>query len=75
MCNETRYYVWKLYRSQQRFKSYNHDVYTKEFNKTALSSNDDKRLQTRDRIKTCPYGTNVFKVWESEMLIVKRIIL
>ena len=28
---------------QQRFKSYNHDVYTEEVNKIALSSNDDKR--------------------------------
>ena len=32
-----------VYRSQQRFKSYNHDVYTEEVNKIALSSNDDKR--------------------------------
>ena len=31
-----------VYRSQQRFKSYNHDVYTEEVNKIALSSNDDK---------------------------------
>ena len=31
-----------IYRLQQRFKSYNHDVYTEEVNKTALSSNDDK---------------------------------
>ena len=37
-----------VYRSQQRFKSYNHDVYTEEVNKIALSSNDDKRLQTFD---------------------------
>ena len=37
-------------RSQQRFKSYNHDVYTEEVNKIALSSNDDKRLQTFDRM-------------------------
>ena len=57
-----------VYRSQQRFKSYSHDVYTKEVNKTALSSNDDKRLQTSGRIKTYPYGTNAFKVCESEML-------
>ena len=62
-------------RSQQRFKSYNHDVYTEEVNKTALSSNDDKILQTYDRIKTYPYGTNAFKVWESEMLNNKRFIL
>ena len=35
-----------------------HDVYTEEVNKTALSSNDNKRLQTSDRITTHPYGTN-----------------
>ena len=51
-----------VYRSQQRFKSYNHDVYTEEVNKIALSSNDDKRLQT-------------FEVCEKEMLNGKRFIL
>ena len=35
-----------VYRSQQKFKTYNHDVYTEEVNKIVLSSNDDKRLQT-----------------------------
>ena len=60
-----------VYRSQERFKSYNHDVYTKEVNKIALSSNDDKRIQTFDRITTYPYGTNALKVCESEMLIIK----
>ena len=64
-----------ILKSQQRFKSDHHKVYTEEINKIALSSNDDKRLQTSDRIKTYPYGTNVFKVCESEMLIVKRLIL
>ena len=62
-----------VYRSQERFKSYNHDVYTEEVNKIALSSNDDKRLQTFDRITTYPYGTNVFKICESEMLMVKNL--
>ena len=33
-----------VYRLQERLKSYNHDVYTVEVNKTALSNNDDKRL-------------------------------
>ena len=47
-----------IYRSQERFKSYYHDVYTEEVNKIALSSNDDKRLQTFDRVTTYPYGTN-----------------
>ena len=39
--------------------------------KVALNSNDDKRLQTFDRVTTYPYGTNAFKVCESEMLTVK----
>ena len=47
-----------VYRSQERFKSYYHDVYIEEVNKIALSSNDDKRLQTSDRITTDPYGTS-----------------
>ena len=64
-----------VYRSQQRFKSYNNDVYIEEVNKTALSSNDDKRLETYDKITTYPYERNAFKVCESEMLNNKRFIL
>ena len=60
-----------ILKSQQRFKSDHHKVYTEEVNKIALSSDDDKRLKTFDRIRTYPYGTNVFKVCESEMLMVK----
>ena len=60
-----------IYRSQEIFRSYYHVMYTEEVNKIALSSNDDKRLQTFDRITTYPYGTNAFKVCESEMLMVK----
>ena len=85
MCNKTRAYVYNynynykncllnnkiILKSQQRYKSNHHKVYTEEINKIALSSNDDKRLQTSDRIKTYPYGTNAFKVCESEMLMVK----
>ena len=55
----------------KRFKSDHHKVYTKEVNKIVLSSNDDKRSQTFDGIETYPYGTNVFKVCESEKLIMK----
>ena len=47
-----------ILKSQQRFKSDYHNVYTEEINKIALSSNDDKRLQTYDRITTYPYGIN-----------------
>ena len=57
-----------ILKSQQRFKSDCHNVYTEQINKIALSSNDDKRLQTFDKITTYPYGTNAFKVCESEML-------
>ena len=57
-----------IVQSKQRFKSDHHDVYTDEVNKTALCSNDDKLLQTFDRVTTYPYGTNAFKVCESEML-------
>ena len=64
-----------VYRSQERFKSYYHDVYTEEVNKIALSNNDDKRLQTFDGITTYPYGTNALKVCESEMLMVKDLFL
>ena len=32
-----------VYRSQQRFECYNHDVYTEEVNKIELSSNEDCR--------------------------------
>ena len=37
-------------KSQQRFNRKSHNVYTEKINKTALSSNADKRLQTFDRI-------------------------
>ena len=61
-----------MLRSQVRFKSDLHIVYTEEVNKTAISSNDDNRLQTYDKITTYAYGTNAFKVCESEMMIVKN---
>ena len=54
-------------KSQLRFKSDCHDVYTEKINKIALSNNDDKRIQTFDKISTYPYGTSVFKVCENEM--------
>ena len=60
-----------IMRSQLRFKSDHHNVYTEEVNKIALNSNDNKRLQTFDRITTYSCGTNAFKVCESEMMIVR----
>ena len=55
-------------KSQQRFKSDRHDVYTEKSDKIALSSNDDKRLQTFDRITTYPYGTSAGRVCKTELL-------
>ena len=62
---------------QQRFRSDHHRVYTKEVNKIALSSNDDKRIQTYDKVNTYPHETNAFKICENEMryVILKKIIL
>ena len=56
-------------KSQQRFKSYHHKVYTEEVNKIVLSSDDDERLQIFDGVVTYPYGTNAFKVCESETMV------
>ena len=61
-----------IIRSQLRFKSDHHNVYTEEIDKIAISSNDDKRLQTFDGITTYPIGTNAFKVCESEMLAKRK---
>ena len=45
-----------ILKSQQRFKSENHEVYTENINKIALSSNDDKRIAALDGIMSYPYG-------------------
>ena len=50
-----------ILKSQQRFKIDHHKVCTEEVNKIALSSDDDKRLQTFDGIETYPYGTTHLK--------------
>ena len=64
-----------ILKSQQRFKSDHHKVFTEEVNKIALSSNDDKRLQTYGKVTTHPYGTNLFKVCEMRYVLLKKIIL
>ena len=67
LCNDKT-----IIKSQQRFRSDHNNVHTEEVNKIALSSNDDKILQTYDKITTYPHGTNAFKVCESEMLSLKK---
>ena len=57
-----------ILKSQQRFKSEADNVFTEEINKITLTSNDDKRLQTFDKITLYPYGTSVGKVCKTELL-------
>ena len=45
-----------ILKSQQRFRSKGHDVYTENINKIVLSSNNDKRLIASDKITSYPYG-------------------
>ena len=45
-----------ILKSQQRFISKGHDVYTENIIKITLSSNDDKRLIASDKITSYPYG-------------------
>ena len=47
-----------ILKTQQRFKSEKHNVFTEEINKTDLNANDGKRMQSSDSIKTCSYGTS-----------------
>ena len=40
-----------ILKTQQRFKSERHNVFSEEINKIALSLNDDKRMQSIDSIE------------------------
>ena len=57
-----------ILKSQQGFRSDHHRVCTYEFNKVALSSNDDKRLRMYDRINAYPYGTPANKFHELNII-------
>ena len=67
-----------ILKSEQRFRNDHHRVCTEEVNKIALSSYDDKRLQTYNRITTYPYGApatkfyelNIITKWKGEMKVV-----
>ena len=61
-----------IFKKQQRFKSYYHDMYTEEINKVALSSNDNKRIQTFDMVTTFPQETPAVKVCEDELLSLRK---
>ena len=60
-----------LLKSQERFKSESHNVFTEENKKIALSSNDDKRMQSIDSVETHTYGISKDIIWKKEKI--KRI--
>ena len=45
-----------ILKSQQRFISTKHDVYTENVNKIALRNDDDKRIVSSNKITSYPYG-------------------
>ena len=45
-----------ILKSQQRFISKKHYVYTENINKIALTNNDDKRIESSEKITSYPYG-------------------
>lgn len=46
-----------ILKSQQRFRSEEHNVFTEKFNKIALGANNNKRIQTLD-------GVVILYLWE-----------
>ena len=53
-----------ILKSQQRFISKKHDVFTENINKRALSNNDDKRIVSSDKITSYPYGYKGKKMYQ-----------
>ena len=45
-----------IFKSQQRFISKKHDVYTENINKIALSNDGDKRVVSSDKVTSYTYG-------------------
>ena len=55
-----------ILKTQHIFRSEEHNVFTEEINKTALGSNDDKRMQTIDLMRTYAYGMNKNIVYKKQ---------
>ena len=58
MTNRTLIIDKFILKSYQRVRSKEHNVFIEEVNKTALSANYDKRIQSIDSIETYAYGIN-----------------
>ena len=63
-----------ILKTQQRFKSERHNVFTEETNKIALSLNDNKRMQSIHSIETYAYGRSKVLVSEKEEIKYNNII-
>ena len=63
-----------IIKTQQRFKSERHNVFTEKINQIALSSNDDKRMQSIDSIETYAYETSKYLVREREEIKCNNVI-
>ena len=47
-----------ILKSQERFRSKKHNVFTGDVDKISLSANDDKRIQSIDSIERYVYGAS-----------------
>ena len=57
-----------MFKTQQRFKSERHNVFTKEINNIALDSNYDNRMESIDSIETYAYRMSKDLVSEKEVV-------
>ena len=53
-----------LSKSQQRFKSKRHSVFTEEINRVTLSPNNDKRIRSINSIETYSHGMSKELIWK-----------
>ena len=55
-------------KTQQRFKSERHDVFTEEINKIVLSANDDRWMESADLKEIYKYETKKDLVSDEEVI-------
>ena len=63
-----------IVKSQQRFKSEKHNVFTEKVSKIALSANDDERIWWIVSIEIYAYGANKYHLSEKEKIKFNNII-
>ena len=63
-----------ILKTRQRFQSEKHNAFIKETNKISFSSNDDKRIQSIDWMKTNAYEMSKDLVSEKEEIKYNHII-